>query len=1059
MDNYKMDFSSEQMQEALQNSDIQYDGLISAQDILDELESRQFGGNEIRTLLKELINLYYGKETQEADALQSIVLSNRKSGNVQFFHDNIFIDSMNYDRESMYEDEEEPLEEPDYSIDDSFEEKIPDDILKSDESTKVYSVPDDDAEPEEETGEEKVFEISEGPDEEEEYEELDNEEILDEETVEEPEAEIEEEAVSIQDIPDSLENARRYYDALKYQYPIHNLEDDEINYFDATTENLIYEGTAISVSDDICLSISLKEDSVNEHFCMIVSDDEEVVVLGHFLQKEDASLKNYYIEASAQNIDSEKISRTGIQFHVVFANADMNTFYKGNIELHIGKRRLSEKTLCIDFGTSNTTCGIYTDDDTDNIEIVRFVDTTKKNHEISCLCPTMVYVNKIGSKDIETGKAQNVEYLFGYDAQKVMIDENYNPKGSVFFEIKRWIASPEELEEICDGTINAYVPRKEIISAYLHDIIRKAEVYLKCKFYKFHFSAPVKLKSKFIQFLQDDVFTGTVSGQPYQVMSAQDSIDEGVAIIYNYISENIRQADKNNQEFSEEKKIMIIDCGGSTTDLASCHYQFSKKAVGYDLQLETHFENGNSNFGGNNITSRIFQLLKIKIAAYYSGKGTAVSTADLIQNSENEMLNAIDKCIKDGQPMHIYDLLDQKSRESEEILPTTFNGTSRYAKTARTKQQTKRNFYYLWQLAEKIKIEFFTRTDIVAIDFDSESSHEILVDWKNLYFYIKNPEDTVPPLKSTVDIYGEDSVPAVRINTKEIAALLRPDIYYLLTTIFRMDDIASLSQYDCIKLSGQSCKINLFQELLKEFVPGRNLRTGQIVTSCENNPEKLKLDCVYGSIMYIRDRDYHRINSFNKHTSQKILYNVEASRGGIDSHFLIEGTEKGDTAKPLYIEQYTANSGRLMIRVFLNTAEKKLQNSFDVPIFFEKYENQRVSLENTPDADIFNSMEQMILDRAYPLLSITQIPVVEDGRSMNLIEDLLARIENIDLDDGEDRVLVFAVPNSDGYGFMLYQLLKSVENDTSSYYLTYQKSYTFEDGIASCSLFDGKNCI
>ena len=59
---------------------------------------------------------------------------------------------------------------------------------------------------------------------------------------------------------------------------------------------------------------------------------------------------------------------------------------------------------------------------------------------------------------------------------------------------------------------------------------------------------------------------------------------------------------------------MVIDCGGGTTDLTSGQFCIENNRVSYIVNLETKYENGDTNLGGNNLTYRILQLLKIRIA-------------------------------------------------------------------------------------------------------------------------------------------------------------------------------------------------------------------------------------------------------------------------------------------------------------------------------------------------------------------------------------------------------------------------------------------------------------
>lgn len=96
------------------------------------------------------------------------------------------------------------------------------------------------------------------------------------------------------------------------------------------------------------------------------------------------------------------------------------------------------------------------------------------------MLPTLVYVNSC--------KNSEVEYAFGYEARKKIIDADYDTEASVFYEIKRWINDIDKEEEICDEDGNkCKVRRKDIIKAYIQNVIDLSEQYFKVKFDKLHF--------------------------------------------------------------------------------------------------------------------------------------------------------------------------------------------------------------------------------------------------------------------------------------------------------------------------------------------------------------------------------------------------------------------------------------------------------------------------------------------------------------------------------------------------------------------------------------------
>lgn len=75
------------------------------------------------------------------------------------------------------------------------------------------------------------------------------------------------------------------------------------------------------------------------------------------------------------------------------------------------------------------------------------------------------------------------------------------------------------------------------------------------------------------------------------------------------------------------------------------------------------------------------------------------------------------------------------------------------------------------------------------------------------------------------DEYG---LPDVVFNIREIQQLLKADIYNIVRKF--LDEFyleGRLQDYSIIKLTGQSCRIDVFREALKEFVPGRSIEFRQ----------------------------------------------------------------------------------------------------------------------------------------------------------------------------------------------------------------------------------------
>lgn len=1045
--NMKLNLTQDEIKLVLEKCSVVVDGEITVDLIVDTIENSDSPGHELKTLLKEAFSIRFDTDSDDYEKIRRDITKGMLSENLAYIKSSFFIDGIGFGETPFYTEPETP--------------DIPENVDEDDMDYQDF--------PESESELETLYDDVETDVDEPAKEEIDYDDDDDVSGYEAPDINIQydyTEAFDVRKVPVSYDEAQEYIDNIS-----NRIYDESLNSMievDCSMNNVICRNTSINVIDNIYLRISLNnEDEICEGFLIIVNYINEAVILGRFVHSSnDRHL--YYIEASANNINFDKINNEYQHYKVVFANKTMSEFYSADIDLKVDVLHNTDLPICIDFGTSNTTAGIFKDN---KIHVVKFIDTTTNGRKVSTLCPTVVYVNRIGSVDPYTNEASDIEYIFGYDAKKALIDYDYDPKGSIFFEIKRWITSTEEKEEISDGLKTGVVRRKDIIRAYLEFILRTANNYFKLNFTTLHFSAPVKMKNKFISFIKRDVFT---ERDNFHVYSPEDSLDEGMAIVYSYISEKIEQDDMRGS--SGEKKgesIVTIDCGGSTTDIVSCKYSYQKTPSSYNLELETRFEKGNSNFGGNNITYRIFQFLKIKLADYYRDGSPEdclypeIST--LINANQNDVLNKIDYVIERKNDMNdkvvldIYDCLDINSKKSEEILPTDFRGNSKYANNRKSSRQTKRNFYYLWQLAEKIKVEFFAQNNNISHSFSSpDDNSKIHVDTDNLYFYIRNPEENGSLLKATREIEKFRNLPDIEVNTKEITALLRPDIYFLLSSIFSFDQ----NQYDYIKLSGQSCKINLFQDLLKEFIPGKKLRLTDYAISIEQS-DKLKMDCLYGCIAYLRDRLYNRTATSNIEVSQNIIYDVVISRGGeyFDRHNLIKGSDylnpKYRMALPsIYIDQYNAYGGCTTISVYNTIGTGKLEGSFSLPINCSLDEATRIIItEDEYEISPYVNLKSELLKHGYS--NIGKYSLLDANKNItntSVINDLLYNLRAIEVRENERKVLVFAIPNKDGYGYLLYQILKVNDGFETNYYKTFDKMIPFESSSLDKSFFDGQNC-
>ncbi len=363
--------------------------------------------------------------------------------------------------------------------------------------------------------------------------------------------------------------------------------------------------------------------------------------------------------------------------------------------------------LAIDFGTSNTTAGIYLDSsyierlEGDPIrERLRENETNyvmfeTGNGEESPILPSMAGVQSI--------QGEQIRYVFGHQADQLFHSSYIDEGFCVFYDMKRWISDPDRQEELVDQNGHCcYVKRKEIIKAFLTHVIFCATQRFKCRFTGLHISAPVKQKRLFVR-LYKEIFP------EYRIMEESDMLDEGVAVLYNSISELIAQ---NRYPDNKELQALIIDCGGGTTDLSSSRFTIEDRQVSYRIRISTAYENGDTDFGGNNLTYRIMQLLKTAIAQELDDAGE-FRVRDIMEEMGTDIFRRIDQ---DGAEQ-VYHLLEEEYRKAEKRIPTRFKEYEHRSNT--DYYAVKNNFYFLFGLAEEIKKTFYGQKDILRVAVSS----------------------------------------------------------------------------------------------------------------------------------------------------------------------------------------------------------------------------------------------------------------------------------------------------------------------------------------------------
>lgn len=667
------------------------------------------------------------------------------------------------------------------------------------------------------------------------------------------------------------------------------------------------------------------------------------------------------------------------------------------VDIEVREAEETEAILSIDFGTSNTTAGTYLDYNyisrtnsqdilnggcvLDAINMVQFLDHTKNEKNWVPLLPTAVSV-------LDCSDPENVIYKFGYEALKANKIKYYDETFSVFYEIKRWVNSYDGKQEITDkqGHV-ATVYRHEIIREYLLYVIHSAEQRFKCKFKNLHLTSPVKLKAQFSKMFKEIL--------PEYEIHAEQMLDEGTAVVYNTIANLI---EKERYYDNEVLSALIIDCGGGTTDLSSCSFSIHNDSVAYDVNIETTYENGDTNFGGNNITYRIMQYIKIMFATHYTTQGT-VKINDLITIPAEDVFRYVDEFGKEK----VYENLEREYDKAEEVIPTKFKNYEN-----RTREEyfmVKNNFYFLFDIADQMKKQFYMSDSVIRNRFQSNYEQE------NDDLKITRIERWNLVVNENGRLIYNHNFPDVIFNIKEIELLLKADIYEIVDKfLLEFYKNKTLSDYSIIKLTGQSCRIDIFREALKEFIPGKNIEFKYHGNDTSSIIE-LKLACVKGAIQYVNARKIGFTNVSLRYCMPMIPYSITGYTHENREKMLIYSLDQEQRYGFL-----SRNKSIRQLELFLKDGSGKLQHRYT-------YNNDQ---------------------REYKPVVYEEIAETYQEYANYIIQD-----DTDDIVDTEVKFFVFAA--NDQWGFYLLPIAR----EGNQLYLGKEAFFAFENDVWEVDFFDG----
>jgi len=695
---------------------------------------------------------------------------------------------------------------------------------------------------------------------------------------------------------------------------------DTAHHLDGSATIVVYEGTATAYFDQITTAYDPRLVDTN---ALVVSNDQTVCgvfnvrALGRKRDRlylvrdrslhctEATQMKNYSLYCFDRETSSLiKDLYTGEKKRM--PDQHLMVYKLPILDFSVREPQPLEIPLAIDFGTTNTAVGAYLDSTyfentgerpgargltQDAVNYALYYDTTTDEHRETVILPSVVAV-----RSLEGIKPQ---YAFGYDAVRLANSIYTDESFSVFYDIKRWIADYAKMEELTDREgRHALVPRKEIIKAYFEYVIAQAEDRFKCTIPSIHVSTPIKQKPLFRNLFREIL--------PQYVADMEETLDEGVTVLYNSISERIARGSYQN---GVPQRALVIDCGGGTTDLCSCTYTITDKRVAYDIALETTYENGDTNFGGNNLTRRIMQLIKLELAARLGAK---VSPEEVVQGLDIDTYRFVDE----HGVAAVYANLEAACDVAEQVLPTRFQQFETANRSDYFKVRS--NFYFLFQLAEQVKKVFFNRAGVLRVHLGSEDAGP------SDAVHIKMDKWKLSILKSG-RLESLKTIPSFFLNIYDIELLFRADIYGIIQKFLHpLYENEALYDFTAIKLSGQSCKISLFADAIKEFIPGKVIQFKRVSGSMDEQAKlDMKLSCVDGALQYLKDRKYGFANITVAIGKPALPYEITATNHRGDMVTLIPRLDRNRQKGTI-----SRNMENLTLKLYLNDADAVQRYSY-----------------------------------------------------------------------------------------------------------------------------------
>ncbi len=661
-----------------------------------------------------------------------------------------------------------------------------------------------------------------------------------------------------------------------------------------TTELRIYKGIdSLTGEDDKCFiesSIDLPESNV-----ILVENqrtNEKVKVVGILKLKRAIDKNEYQLILNRDMILNTVNSFRYKNFSLIFFpkesvndvvkiyskidnNGDSNKIVLNYIKVDIPMTIVeeipeTEEILMIDFGNAYTTAGTYNQNakrsesivfESTNIE-TQDVHSEKERADSKKLYPSVVSVKRC--------KNDTVKFYYGNEALEKLRANGYIQKNTVIYGIKHLITSHEENIEVSDSNGNISIVKKSyIVKTYLNHVIKLSEQQNKVKYKNIYISSPIKQKE-----LYQKIYREMCKENRYNL--ANNPIDETTAIMYKSI-------DQSDYERFEPTSVLIINVGSRSSDIIRYDYTIELMAVtnASKIEADVNYIYGDTSFGGDSITYRILQYIKVKLASYVNKENLKSNlqiykTNKYMQSADSEYTDKdifIENLVKDiliekhdksydlRRNMEYSNLINQY-KQANEIIPTNF--TDYKKKNEDEYLKVKANYYLLWNIAESIKKHLYETRTTFAYDISKEfmeTNIDSNIFYKKCNLHVRNKNNEL-------ETWIEN--PQIIILKEEINHLIKPEISQFIKGAMKTIDEYTLAEITRINLTGLSCNIDLFREIIKEYIEGRKVKS-----ETETSYDK-KLMLVNGMTEYEESKKIGRIKPTINYSDMASPYELTA---------------------------------------------------------------------------------------------------------------------------------------------------------------------------------------